>query len=338
VWDDLDARARGLGTHFLNRSQLEALAREPDLPGLAEALRRQGIPVGESPGAPQPEQLELGLRRWAAAALRIVGRWAGHRAGALPLMFDAEDRRSLRAIFRGVVQRTSAERRMAGLIPTPALPERALEELARQPTVAAAAALLTAWRHPFAPAVAPIAAGAQPDLFALDVALSRALVERATRAARESRDASVRAFVRETIDIENGLAALLLATEGKDVVPKDVFLPGGERVSIIVYEEAVALREPRSASARIAAALKGSEYAEAFRVAGREPAALEQELLREQLRVVAHRVRRMPLGPLPVVLFGLRLRAQVFDLQRVIWTVALGAPRLEIAETLVTAL
>jgi vacuolar-type H+-ATPase subunit C/Vma6 len=336
MWDDLNARARGLGTRFFTRPQLEALSREPGLQALSDALRRHGVPIGEAGVPPQPESLELGIRRWAAAALRTLARWAGPRVVALPILFDGEDRRSLRALLRGAVQRTSAERRLAGLIPTPALPERALRELARAPTTATVVALLSAWRHPFAAALAPVAAAAQPDLFGLDLALSRAFAARATAAARAARDASVRDFVRESVDLENGVAALVLAVEGEDVVPKDAFLLGGDRVTIVAFEEAVATREPGAAGARIAAALHGTPYAGVFQHGARDPTTIEDELLRRRLAAWARRAHQQPLGPLPLLWFTLRLRAQLLDLQRVVWTIALGAPRLTLSETLAT--
>lgn len=337
MWDDLNARVRGLGTHFLTRSELEALLPEPDLPTLAGAMRRHGIVVAEPAGAPSAEQIELGIRRWAAASLGTLARWAGPRARTLPLIFDDEDRRSLRSIFRGSIRHTPAERRLAGLIPTPALPERALEELARAPTTAGAAALLAAWRHPFATALGPVAAAAEADPFALDVALARAFAERATETAAASRSRAVREFVREGIDLENGLSAIVLAIEGQDLVPKDVFLPGGERLSIVAFEEAIATRDPGTAGARIAVGLDGTPYADVFRHGAVDPVALEDELLRRRLRAIAHRVREAPLGPLPVLWYGLRLRAQVTDLQRVVWAVALGAPSRALGDTLTTA-
>lgn len=335
MWDDLNARVRGLGTHFLARAQLEALLREPDLPALAGAMRRHGIVVAEPPDMPTAEQIELGIRRWAAGSLRTLARWAGPRARSLPLIFDDEDRRSLRSILRGSMRQTPAERRLAGLIPTPALPERALEELARAPTPAGAAALLAVWGHPFATALAPVAAVAEADPFALDVALARAFAARAMETAAPSR--AVREFVREGIDLENGLSAVVLAVQGEDVVPKDVFLPGGERLSIVAFEEAIATHDPGTAGARIAVGLDGTPYADVFRHGAPDPVALEDELLRRRLRAIARRVREAPLGPLPVLWFGLRLRAQVTDLQRVVWAVALGAPSRGLAEALSTA-
>jgi vacuolar-type H+-ATPase subunit C/Vma6 len=337
LWDDLNARARGLGTHLLSRLQLEGLAREPDLPSLRDGLRRFGIATGESGATVIPEDLELAIRRWAAACLRTLARWAGPRAAALPTVFEDEDRRSLRAILRGAVHGSPAERRLAGLVPTPALPERALQELARAPTAAVVATLLAAWRHPYAAPLAPAIRTTQPDLFALELGLARAFADRAVHAARRAGDPGLLRFARETIDLENALSAVVLTVEGKDVVPKDVFLPGGDRISIVAFEEAIALGEPGAAGARLAVALGESPIATALRQAARDPASLEDDLLRARLHLLARRVRQAPLGALPVLWFGLRLHAQVVDLRRIVWAVTLGAPRGAMVEGLVTA-
>lgn len=337
LWDDLNARARGLGTHLLSRRQLEGLARELDLASLGDGLRRFGIVTGDSGSAVIPEDLELAIRRWAAASLRTLARWAGPRSEALPMVFEDEDRRSLRAILRGAVHGSPAERRLAGLVPTPALPERALMELARATTASTVATLLAAWRHPYATPLAPAVRTTQPDLFALELALARAFADRAVRAARRARDPGLLRFVRETIDCENALSAVVLTVEGKDVVPKDVILPGGDRISIVAFEEAIALGEPGAAGARLALALGDSPVATILGQSASDPASLEDDLLRARLQVLARRVRQAPLGALPVLWFGLRLRAQVVDLQRIVWAVTLGVPRGAMMEGLVTA-
>jgi hypothetical protein len=48
-------------------------------------------------------------------------------------------------------------------------------------------------------------------------------------------------------------------------------------------------------------------------------------------------MRLAPLGPGPVLWFALRLRAQVVDLQRIVWGAVLSAPRADLAAALVTA-
>lgn len=337
VWDDVNARARGLGSHLLTRAQLTALAREPDAPALAAALRRRGVLTGTTTEVPRPPDLELAIRRWAGAALRTLARWVGRRAGALPLVFDEEDRRSLRAIIRGAVQHTPADRRLAGLVPTPSLPERALVALASAPNAAAVSGLLAVWHHPFAAAIAPASLAASPDLFALESALSRAFAERATQAAARAHNRPLRDAVAEAIDLENARTAVLLATLWRDVVAADQFLPGGARVSITAFSQAIATGEASAAGSRIATAFAGTPYAKLFAQRLPDPATLDDELLRLRLRELTRQVRRVPLGPLTLLWFALRLRAQLLDLQRIVWTVALGAPRQPLIDRLTTA-
>ncbi|HVX89619.1 MAG TPA: V-type ATPase subunit [Gemmatimonadales bacterium] len=191
-WEDVNARARGLGTHLLDRGRLEALAAAPDLGALAEALGRAGIAIGAGDGA----TAEAGIRQWSAGILRTLQRWVGARSDALPLVFDDEDRRSIRALIRGAAAGVPAEARLLALLPTPALPAAALEALAALHTVEEVAALLAAWRHPFAGAAAA-AVGAEPDLLAFDRALADAARQRAERAARRSGSRALRRLVAE---------------------------------------------------------------------------------------------------------------------------------------------
>ena len=335
-WDDVNARARGLGTRLFSRAQLEALSRVGDPATLTDACRRLGLPLAAERETATPAELELAVRRWAAAALRILARWAGPRVAALAVIYEEEDRKSLRAIMRGALRGAPAESRLAGLVPTPALPERALEELARQPTPAAVAALLSVWRNPYGPSLATPAAATHPDPFALDLALDRTFAARALMAARTAGHALV-ASVRETVDLTNALTAMVLAVAGRDIVPKDAFLPGGEHVSITVFEEAAALGEPGAVGMRLARALAPAPVAEPFRHIAADLAGLEDQLLRARIRALARQTRLSPLGPAPVLWFALRLRAQVVDLQRIIWGAALTVPRGALVAALVTA-
>lgn len=257
-WEDVNARARGLGTHLLDRRALEGLAAAPDLPALVEELSRAGIAIGAERGAADGAAAEAGIRAWSAGILRTLERWVGARSDALPLVFDDEDRRSLRALVRGAVARVPTGARLFGLLPTPALPATALETLAALATVEEIAALLAAWRHPFASAAAA-AVGTEPDLLAFDRALDGAARDRAERAARRSGSRALRRLVTELV--------------------------------------------------------------------AADPAVDEGAALRARLRRLTREVRLAPLDPLTTLWVVLRLRAQVIDLQRLVWAVILGAPR-----------
>jgi vacuolar-type H+-ATPase subunit C/Vma6 len=339
AWSDLTARARGLETHLLTREVLEDLAGAADLPDLAERMRGAGYLLPDEPAANDPGLLELSVRRSAARRLRALARWAGRRAGFLTLIFEDEDRRSLRAMVRGAASGAPAAQRLAGLIPTPALPQRALEELARQGSVARVAALLSAWKHPWAPAVASAARGAETDLLAVELAISKSYFGAALKAACSAgRSSGLVTWVRELIDSENIATALVLAAAGEDDLrPRHAFLEGGEQPDIVAFEEAVATRDPLAAAQRLATALHPSPLADIVRRCGTDAGALERELLRSRIARLTVQRRHDPLGVHAVLPFAQKLRAEALDMQRIIWGVALGAPSGLLAESLVAA-
>jgi vacuolar-type H+-ATPase subunit C/Vma6 len=334
-WEDLDARARGLGGHLLTAAELRRLSRAPELQALADEMRRLGFPVGGE-AVSQPAELELAVRRWAAAALATLARWAGPRTATLAIVYEDEDRKSLRALLRGTLGGAPVDARLSGLIPTLSLSERALEELARQVSVSAAVTLLQVWGNPYGAALAAVARAAEPDPFAIDMALDRTFAARALAGARQGGPELV-AFVRESVDLANAVTALVLAAAGRDVVPKEAFLPGGACVSIVTFEEAAAAAGPGVAGARLARAFAPSPLASAFRDLAADPDRLEDAILHQRVRTEQRRVRLSPLGPAPVLWFALRLRACVVDLQRVIWGAALAAPGVDLEAALVTA-
>jgi len=331
-WGDLNARARGLGTHLLARRELDALAQLPDLAAIGTALRARGYPLEE--GASDPATLELAMRRVAAARLRVIARWSGPRVAVLTVLFEDEDRRSLRALLRGAVQRAPAEARLAGLIPTPALPERALAQLAALAAPGEIAALLTAWDNPYGSPLLSFARATEPDLFALENTINRTFAARASRAARGV--SLLAEYAREAIDLENAYAALVLASEGKDVTPKDVMLPGGDRVSITVFEQAASAPDPAAAGRLLATAFAGTSLAPPFAELSRDAGRLEDAVLRARIRRLARASRSAPLGPAPLLAYALRVRAEIVDVQRIVWGRALGVLPAGLASELVS--
>lgn len=324
-WDDVNARVRGLGTHLFGPDEFERLEHAGDLETLAAMFRQRGIAVPEGPEGPRPEQLELAVRRWAASFLDTLARWAGPRSAALPFVFADLDRRTIRAMIRGALQRAPAPERLAGTIPTPALPERALEELARSPTTARVAAHLLAWHHPFAAALEPVATPSQPDLLAIEAALGAAAAREALAAARRAGDRDLLRLVTESIDFDNALTALALARESTDLRPRDLFIAGGDRLTIGAFEEAAATREVGAAGRRLAIALGDAPCVECLGRDGGSLVGLEDDLLGCRLRELARAARIDPLRVWTVLRFALMLRQQVAALQRAVWTVTLGA-------------
>jgi vacuolar-type H+-ATPase subunit C/Vma6 len=321
LWPDLVARARGLSTHLLSSTALERLRRLQDIRLLTAELERHGFaPAGRGPGA-----LDLAVRRWAATHLALLARWAGTRAGILAVLFEEEDRRAIRAILRGVVARQPPEAMLAGLVPTVQLPERALATLAEQRDVRRVAALLTAWGHPLGPPLVGPASATTPDLFRLEGALARAYATRALRLARRGGHSLV-GYVRTVIDLENAWSALALShTPGADL-PEGGFLQGGALLPEASWRQAARAPDAEAAGRELWQAFRSSSLARAFDGEAVSRDRVESDVLPTLILLYVRIAREAPLGAAPIVLFALRLRAEVEDLRRIIWSAALGVP------------
>ncbi|HEU5169275.1 MAG TPA: V-type ATPase subunit [Gemmatimonadales bacterium] len=325
VWDDVNARARGLGRHLASEQLLDRLAAAPDLAALARELRAAEL-AGPEAVDRSPPMLEVAIRRAAGRSFALLLRWLGDRADLVRIVIEDEDRRSLRALFRGAAEGASAEVRLAGLLPTPTLPERLLEELARQHRPRDQAALLAVWGHPYASVVLPAAAGDHPDLLRLGLGIDHRFAERATEGARRG-GAALRAFVADTIDADNLLGALALAGRRESDWPvESAFLPGGTRLSRDRFVAAARAPDRARAADIIARAFGDEAIAGVLRARAFELFALEQELLRLRIRRLRDLARRDPLGPAPLLRYFLRLRVQVVNLQLLVWGAALGVP------------
>ena len=334
-WGDVNARARGLALHLLTRDELGRLTGCGDLDELASRLHRAGfgeVPQGRGADA---SSLELAVRRTAAARLALMARWCGKRSDRLVVIFEDEDRRSLRSLLRGASAGAAAERRLSGLIPTPSLPERALEELARLRTPGEIVAILSLWGNPYAEALQAEVGRLEPGLLRLELALGRRFASRAIRAARwECRE--YRRFVTEAIDMENVVSALLLAPGSADVEVEEAFLPGGTHVPREVFLAACRGGSTAESAGALAGSLKSTPFAEPLRGHAGEPAKVERALFRARLREWMREAQRNPLSPAPFLAYMLRLRAQVMDLQNILWGMAVGAPAGLLAGDLVT--
>lgn len=336
-WGALNARARGLGGRLQSRAALRGLAHAGDTAALAAALAGLGFFLGEGEGDSRGGPLELAIRRQAGDMLRTLARWAAVVPAAGAVLFEDEDRRSVRTLLRGAAAGAAPEARLAGLVPTPALPARALEELAGQPDVAAMAALLSVWGSAYGRALLPLAVGARPELFELELSVNRTWASRLRSAARRSGGA-LRAHVARTIDLENATTALVVVARREEPESGGLFLEGGGRIDAGGFADAlsVGLANGAARAARmLAGALGGSGVGAALRGHALDPSGLEAALLGARMAELRVLARIDPLGPWPVLLFGLRLRAVSMDLRRLVWGTSLGAPPDALAERLV---
>lgn len=322
------ARARGLRAHLFTRAELEKLAAEDSL---AKALGRSGKLVATLSDAAATAEFEHAVRQTAQRHLATLSRWEG--AAPLVEVFAAEqDRRSLRALVRGAQQAAPAERRLAGLMPTPTLPERLLTELARLPTPAEVVSHLVSVNHPDAGRLFELThQKAQPDLFAIDLALVQGFGARSRRA---TGDEPLRRFIAHRLDVSNVQAAVMLES-AREVEPERCFVEGGAVLTREAFVELARARSSAEAGVILRRVLSGtplSKLSEGLVDGVTLERAGFSLLLDEQRRAA----REQPLSSAPAMAFLLLLDAMLRDLRRIVWGLALGAPPGLIRPELVT--
>ena len=332
-WIDLVARARGLGNELLGRDRLRALAGCADLPTLAQGLREMSYPVPLE-GDRDPILLDRQTRRVAADRLRVLARWADRRVPLLAPLIEDEDRRSLRAIVRGVLGAVPVESRTSSLIPTPALPEAALTELAEQTSVAALATLLTSWGSAYGSALMSEAHRQHPDAFALQTAIDRVFFTHASRAARKVGE-PLRRYVRLMIDLENAWTALAAAAGQLERDAQSLFIEGGEGVTRDRYREMTEASAPTPALTLLLRDSKDELLTRSLTMRQQWWSA-EDGALTALLMHYRQSVRLHPLAADTVILYLLRVRAEVRDLSRIVWSIMLDVPRDQLFAELVT--
>lgn len=332
---DINARARGLRTRLLSTSDLERLTRTPSLPALQRELSSLGLVRSDAPAT--AATLENAVRRHAASHMKILDRWCSdERRNVLSVIFEDEDRRSIQAILRGAEQGAGTQARMAGLVPTVGLSDRALRVLANQPSPADVVRLLVLWSHPFGAPLVEAAGGKHPSLFKMEIALQRTFAKRAAARAREGGPQLVE-YVTQVVDLMNAWSALLHVAEDDPAIAELAFIEGGRSLDRDAFAKLMGLESRQDVERHLARELRGSVLGRAFSGDGIDFAGLESAVLRAQIAWQKRSVRLDPSGAAPVIGFALELRAEVLDLQRIIWGVALRAPSALIQADMVLA-
>lgn len=304
------ARARGLATTVASADALAAIARANGPGELAAALARADLRADLRGGPVTGDSVERIASERAARDLAVLARWSDAIA---PLQLD-EDRRSLRALVRGLTSGAPTTSRLLAAIPTAQLPARALAELAALATIEELALALARRRHPLAAALA----GARSPVDPLDAELQ---LTRRFAGLAHARDRALRTYLAQLIDAENAGAALLIAARGTGIDLDRAFAPGGALIGRGVFAAAAA-DSLDAGRARLAAALAGTPLAAAlFQPA---PAALEDAALAWQLATQARLRRSDPLGLAPAIHVVLRRRDEARHLRRAAWRVAMG--------------
>ena len=99
-WDAVNARARGLATHLLDRGALAGLAAAPDWPAFMARVMALGYPLELVGGATvDPSSFDRAVSLVAVARLNLLGRWLASRQAVLAVVLEDEERRTLRALL-----------------------------------------------------------------------------------------------------------------------------------------------------------------------------------------------------------------------------------------------
>ena len=332
MWTDVISRVRGISSRLLGRAELERLATSRDLASVAEELAASAYaPAVDREHGPCAASIERGTRRIAGDRLTTIANWAGDRAPLLSPIFEDEDRRNLRALSRSIAAQIPVEQRLAGLLPTPALPSPALEQLALATRLRDFAATLTSWGNTYGRVILAESLRPQPDLFLLQLAIDREYASRTQDSALHAGE-PLRGYVKLQIDVENARTALAASSGMLEHDPSTLFIAGGDAITPELFHS-LATSPENEARARLSRVVAGTVLAP-IAPQGRDDgdAALLTALLRD-----LHRTVRVDPVSLSVVLeYVLRLRAELQDLSRIIWGIAMQLPRRRIISKLVT--
>ena len=318
TWEVLGTRARGLGTHLLSEGRIATVMR---VSSGSDFIRE----LGETPYAPflpprggAVRQLEVGITRSLADRMSTLARWAGPDAASLAPLLLEQDARNVRVALRGAVGELTPDQRIAGSIPTPTLGRRALEALARAESPGALAATLVAWRHPLGSVLLSEARRTHPDLFRLEVALTRCLALKTSVGARRAGEA-MRDFVSETIDTQNLTTALLLAGARSESATEDLFVAGGRSLGRRHFVGAASSADRLACVEALARATRGTVFERPLRESPTTPAGVSKRILEARIGRLARDSRAEPVSAFPVLLFILRLRREASLVRRALW-------------------
>lgn len=324
-WGELGARARGLGTRLLDEVALRELAAVEDLPGLAAALERRGWWPADRDRPAVPE-MDRALREREAYFLDLLLRRSREDLPRLAALWAEDELRTLRVLVRGAAAGVPPERRLAGLQPPPGWDRSTLSEAARADGPGAVADALEEAGHPAAGDLrSALEGGAGADLFRLEAAVARGVLDRALRPVRGT-DPGLRALAADAVDLVNAWTALLAPGWREEAEVDGLFVEGGRHLGPEAFRAAAAEDDAERRRLRVAEALSDGPLGGPFADLAVPTGALEEAVLRSRTRAAARATLAAPLTAAPVVAFRLRLRTETVALRRIARGIGLGAP------------
>ncbi len=326
-WDDVNARARGLATHLLDRDALATLASAPDWPAFLSRLSALGYPLDPGLGAVvDPPAFDRAVTLLAADRLNLLGRWLAGRGAVLAVVLEDEERRTVRALLRGAAQGASPGARLRAATPTPALPPRTLERLARAASVPDLARDLVRAGHPAGRVLEEMLRRTpSPGLRDLEWGLARLFSARAVRAARAGGPV-VRRFAAELVDQENVWTLLLAAPPIPGEAGDEAFLAGGALLTRDQFSRLRGERDGDRVVAELGHLFEGTALGSALAQAPVDWPAVESRAAAARIVWLRSLARRDPLGPALVLAVLERIRAEARALRAIAWGAAFGAP------------
>lgn len=336
-WDDVNARARGLATHLLPPAELRRLAEARAWEEFVHRLAQAGYPVLEAGRLPAGvDEFARLTGDVAADRFRVLARWLGPRRETLAVLYEDEERRTLRVLLRGAVEGASAGARLRAALPTPNLPPRVLERLAHADSPADLARRLVSLGHPAGRVLqAELDSGRELGLLGLEAALGRLFATRATRAVRRA-GGLLREFARLLIDLENAWSLLLRGNWGSEPDAEALFLAGGRWLSRDHFER-LAAGDPEAVAQGLTSTFTASPVAGAFSEAAVDPVRIESRTTRATIAWLGTLARHDPLSPAVLLHVLLRIQAERRDLRAVAAGLSLGAPPAVVLSHLVSA-
>src|SRR5688572_12753787 len=321
----LVARARGLATHLIARQTLETLAGADDLQSFTDHMSRlhAGIDPIREPG--DVFAVERAIVATASRHLATLRRWVDKAPNALDVFTAYQDRRSLRALLRGAAAGAPAERRVAGLLPTPSLPHDTLTELARCATPTDVIRRLVILGHDDAKRLMETVSASPVDLLSMEIVLLRSFAERVVRTAAAG-DYVLRGFVESVIDVANAQHALLVAGEPRELKAAELFVRGGRWLPAAGFVSVAAAGSAEAGIAALAASVARSPLSSWLPLVTGDLAHLDRAFLVGSLAQLTRAMRVDPLSSAPVLRVLLLIDAQGRDLRALAWGAALGVP------------
>lgn len=346
------ARIRAMEGRLLNRGQYESLLGCATFDGLVEVLKsspyarplEQALTgYGPTDPAGMVVRIDEALRRDLAQNFSALRRFFSNRSRELiNRLFLRWDVYSLKTVLRGKQATAPVEEILATTFPVGILDDIAVGELARAPTMQAAAHLLEMWRHPLAHPVRTglNQLGEADALQPLEYELDRFSVVHTSRLVAEAddNDRAVRGYLLFLVDKINLLTALRYLAERTALSPIEAgrhFLKAGGRFTRTHYEAIVDARDLRDGLARLGGTPYG-RLADAF--SDGEPISLplvERKLDRVGLRKAVGLSRPDPLGIGSAILYVEQKTNEIRNIRMTLRGKAMGMQNEQIEKWLI---